>query len=220
MAPRTICLSVFLIVAAYIASAQTAVEKPVSAASSGSKWQLDVTFVDPQRISVMFPGSVEPRTYWYMLVTVENNTGREVDFLPTISIVTNDLRVVQAGDNIHPTVYDYIRARHEKEYPFLATPMKVTGKLLQGSTNARTFAAVFEDFGTTSAEFTVYATGFSGEIQRVANPVYSASRGDSPQNPQFFILRRTLAITYRLPGDEQTRKTAVPVRLRREWVMR
>lgn len=202
------------------ASAQTSVDKGLAAAVGGAKWQLDVSFVDPQRISITLPGQVEPKNFWYLLVTVENNSGQEVDFLPTISIVTDDLRVIQAGDNIHPMVYDHIRARHEKEHPFLTMPAKVTGKLLQGATNARTFAAVFEDFGSTSAEFTVYATGFSGEIQRVANPSYSASKGDSPQNPQFFVLRRTLAVTYRLPGDEQTRKTANPIRLKREWVMR
>lgn len=198
-----------------MAQSPSAMPAPVS-----SSWQLDVTFSDPQRIEVTLPGESEPRTFWYLLYTVVNNTGRDVGFFPSVSIVTDTLTTVQAGDNVHPSVYDAIKARHEKEHPFFAPPAKVTGTLLQGSSNSRTTAAVFASLDPAADEFTVFASGFSGEIRRVPNPSYDPKRGNSEENPQSFILRRTLAIVYRLPGDQDSRKLAIPVRQRREWVMR
>jgi len=184
------------------------------------KWQLDIAFHDPQRITFAPPGTSEPKTYWYFLYTVTNNTGQHVAFYPSITLVTQTLQTVQAGDNVHPTVYDQIKARHEKEYPFFAPPAKVTGPLLQGSANSRTTAAVFENFDPQANEFTIFASGLSGEIQRLTNPSFNSKQRESEENPPFFVLRRTLAVTYRLPGDEQTRRLATPVRLKREWVMR
>ncbi len=193
----------------------TATPAPVS-----SKWQLDVAFHDPQRISVTLPGESTPRTYWYFLYRVTNNTGKDIPFFPSVALVTDSLKSVVAGDGIHPAVYDAIARRHEKEYPFFFTPAKVTGILLQGESNSRTTAAVFEDFDPAANEFVIYASGFSGELKRVTNPAFAPDKPESDDNPPYFLLRRTLAVTYRLPGDEQTRPHATPVRLKREWVMR
>ncbi|RME38913.1 MAG: hypothetical protein D6788_06455, partial [Planctomycetota bacterium] len=156
----------------------------------------------------------------YMLYEVINRTGRDVDFLPSIELVTDTLQVVQAGAEIHPRVYDLIRQRHRKEFPFLRTPYEVTGRLLQGEENARASVAVFRDFDATASRFTIYASGFSGRMQRKPNPEFDRSRGESPDNPPYFVLRRTLAIVYDLPGDPQTRHQAKPVRRTRTWVWR
>jgi hypothetical protein len=99
-------------------------------------------------------------------------------------------------------------------------PLKVGGKLLQGADNARTSVAIFRDFDPEASRFTIYGGGFSGEIVRVPNPAFDAAQGDSEANPQFFTLRKTLAIPYDLPGDPVTRRGSAPVRGTREWVMR
>lgn len=197
---------------------------PVSAArgapSHGASWRLEVTFHDPQRLSVRLPGDEHETTFWYMLYEVTNNTMRDIEFYPSFQLVTDTLRVVQAGDHINPSVYDVIAARHKREFPFLAPPAKVTGPLLQGRENARASVAVFRMFDKEASAFTIYGSGFSGEIERLANPAFNTDEKESEKNPRFFVLRRTLAVVYDLPGDPETRWRAQPMRRTRQWVMR
>jgi hypothetical protein len=184
------------------------------------EWQLDISFYDPQRITVQLPGEEEPTTYWYFLFRVVNRTGEDVQFYPSFELVTNTLKVVEGGAKIHPDVYDAIAARHKVEFPFFAAPAKVSGLLLQGEENGRTSAAVFRAIDPKADHFTVYTAGLSGEVQRVPNPGFDPDRPEGKENPQFFLLRKTLAVHYDLPGDPKTHAESVPVRRDREWVMR
>lgn len=190
------------------------------AGASTTSWQLDVTFQDPQRITLQLPGDSDSTTFWYLLYEVTNNTGRDVMFYPSFRLITDTLKVVEGGSEIPPSVYDAVAARHQKEFPFFAPPTKVTGRLLQGEANARASAAIFRVFDPNASSFTVFAAGFAGEIKRASNPAFDNSRDESDGNPRFFILRRTLAIAYDLPGAAETRWRAKPVRRTREWVMR
>jgi hypothetical protein len=197
---------------------------PCSAApepSAGSKsWQLDFRFRDPERITVRLPGDDADTTFWYVLFTVVNNTGEDVSFFPSADLVTDTLQVVRAGDDISPSVYEAIAARHAKEFPFFASPAKITGPLLQGEDNHRTSALVFRTFDPSASKFTLYVGGLSGEITRVINPGFDEKEPESESNARYFVLRRTLAVSYDLPGDVSTRGVAAPVRRHREWVMR
>ncbi len=190
------------------------------AALAAKTWQLDFAFHDPQRISIRMPGDAEETTFWYMMYVVTNHTGQDVAYYPSFSLVTDRLQTVDAGDQISPTVYDAIAARHKKDYPFFARPSKVTGLLLQGADNARTSVAVFRMFDKEVNRFSVFASGLSGDVARVANPAFDADNPESEKNKRYFVLRRTLAIVYDLPGDASTRGKATPIRRSREWVMR
>ncbi len=183
-------------------------------------WQLDFEFYDPQRITLRLPGDDMESTFWYVLYRVTNRTGQEVEFYPSMRVVTNTLEVVEAGDGINPRVYAAIAARHRDEFPFFVPPFKITGLLRQGEENAQVSAAVFHTFDAEASSFRLYVSGLSGEIERVINPVFDQNRGESEDNPRFFLLRRTLEIIYDLPGDPQTRAGAKPVRRSRQWVMR
>jgi len=186
---------------------------------TGGSWELDVEFADPQRITVPLADGTE-ETYWYVIYRVINRTGRDVAFFPSFRIVTSTLRVVNAGEGVHPSVYDRIAALHRQQFSFFAPPGKVTGLLLQGQENARESAAVFKTFDPEASSFTLYMTGFAGNIERVANPAFDVQKPESDDNPRSFLFRRTLAIMYDLPGDPQTRASAKPIRRDREWVMR
>lgn len=197
---------------------------PAMAAPQPSKapraWELDVEFHDLQRITVTLPGDSKPTAYWYLLYTVTNNSGRDVEFYPSFDLVTNQLEVVPANDHVHPAVYDAVEARYRKTYPFFVNPMKVNGLLLQGEDASRTSAAVFREFAAEANAVTIYAAGFSGEIVRSPNPSFDSSKAESAENPRFFVLRKTLAIAYDVPGDPQTRLSASATRKSMEWVMR
>jgi len=183
-------------------------------------WQLDLEFFDPQRMTLRLPGDEHETTFWYVLYQVTNRTGKDVEFYPSFRIVTDTLQVVEGGADVSPAVYDAIKARHVRQFPFFAPPAKVTGLLLQGEENSRASAAVFRTFDEAASSFTLFISGLSGESERVRNPAFDVKRGESEENPRAFWLRRTLAVMYDLPGDPQTRASATPVRRSREWVMR
>ncbi len=183
-------------------------------------WQVDFVFHDPQRIQVVLPGEDRPTTYWYVLYQVTNDTNREIDFYPAFQLVTDTLKVVSAGDMIPPRIYDAIAKRHRREYAFFVPATAAAGRLLKGEENARASAAVFRTFDRNASSFTFYAAGLSGEIERIANPAFDATKEESSENTVSFLFRRTLAVKYDIPGDPVTRSTAVPQRRNREWVMR
>lgn len=181
-------------------------------------WQLDFNFQDPQRITLTVPGDSSPTTYWYVLFQIVNNTGQDVEFFPSFDLVTDTLQVVKGGDAVPAQVYDAIAQRHYREFPFFAPPSKITGPLLQGEANSRASAAVFRIFDPMASGFTIYVAGLSGEVTRVSPPVSMAAVKGVDEST--FILRRTLAIAYDLPGDVATRPFATPARRSRHWVMR
>ena len=182
--------------------------------------RIDIEFHDPQRITLRLPGDTRDSTFWYLLYKVTNNTGNDVQFFPSFRLVTNTLAVREGGAFISPSVYGAISARHKREYPFFTLPDKVTGLLLQGAENARSSAAIFLPFDPQADSFTIYISGLSDEIHRVSNPAFDAGREESQDNPRSFILRRTLAIVYDLPGDPRTRSFAKPIRRTRKWTLR
>jgi hypothetical protein len=186
----------------------------------GESWRLDIDYHDPQRISVRLPGEKSERTYWYVLYTVTNNTDREVPFYPTFDIVTDKLEVIEGGDNINPVVYDAIKARHKKAYPFFVYPSEMLGPLLLGKDHARTSAIAFVPPDPDVNRFTLHIAGLSGEIEKVFNRAFDPSGEESADNPRNFLLRETLAVTYVIPGDAITQPRATPTRVEEEWVMR
>jgi hypothetical protein len=183
-------------------------------------WQVSFRFHDPQRLSLRLPGDSTETTFWYLVYEVTNDTGRDVGFYPSFQLVTDTLQVVEGGADVSPTVYDVVLGRHKVEFPFLAEPSKITGTLLQGRENARSSVVVFREFDRQASGFTIYVAGLSGDLQRVRNPVFDAAREESPENARTFLLRRTLALEYELPGDMVTVYNAQPIRRNRLWVLR
>ena len=203
-----------------IAAAATPAVAASRAGLASTKWQLDLRFQDPQRITVRLPGDEADSVFWYVVYEVVNNTGRDLQFYPSFKFVTNTLRVIESGVEVSPTVAELIAERHRTDFPFFTRPNKVSGLLLQGEENARASVAVFRPFDPEASSFTLFASGLSGESDRIPNPAYNAARPETQDNAPYFVLRRTLAIVYDLPGDPDTRRIATPIRRNREWVMR
>jgi hypothetical protein len=204
-------------------------------------WELTLQPATPTRIQA------DGRTWWYVIYTVINNTGQDVDFHPDIvrvSEIENELTAEQAAARpdeaprvtvdpaivgVPTRVYKAIADRHARTHPFLVTPVKAISRLLQGKDNAITSVAVFSDLSPRASKFTIYFGGLSGEKIAKPNPAYSsqmsaaadakAASGDDA-NPKLFVLRKTLAMPYTVPGDASTRRIAAPVLGRMTWVMR
>lgn len=196
-------------------------------------WQLEFQFEDPQRLVIQLPGEAKPRVYWYMLYNVVNNSGKDVQFLPRFEIVTNDLKVMPADSAADPAVFAAIKKLHAKDRPFLLEPLEATGKLLQGADNTKDSVAIWRDFSGQTRRFTLFVGGLSGDNVVIPNPTFDPARpetelreGSDGQkikvtvNPRRFTLYKTLSVAYTLPGDDEARKTSLPVRGELDWVMR
>jgi hypothetical protein len=224
-------------------------------------WELKFNPTPPERIQVDTGKGLQ--TYWYMLYTVTNETGQDIDFFPEavrVNEIESEATAEQAKAQpakapqiavdpaivgLQSKVFEAIKDRHKKTHPFLKKPVDAITKLLQGKDNALTSAIVFPDLDPRVSKFTIYVGGLSGETVTKPNPAYSekaeggeakkaapdkkADDGDkkttgkapeSEKNPKFFVLRKTLALPYTLPGDPATRKTATPKLERMTWVMR
>ncbi|UCG33207.1 MAG: hypothetical protein JSU68_00970 [Phycisphaerales bacterium] len=206
---------------------------PPQAGPVSKSWNLEFQYADPQRITVGLPGRERPQTFWYLLYTVTNNSGQEVDFYPRFAILTGSGHELQSERGVSPLVFEAIKKRHAKTHPFLQKHSEIIGRLLQTPDQAKDGVAVWPEFSVLSSKFTIYVAGLSGDFVEVPNPGY---KEDQPQrveekladgitiprvvNPRQFTLHRTLAIHYDLPGDAQTRTRAEPVRTGQEWVMR
>jgi hypothetical protein len=196
-------------------------------------WQLEFEFDDPRRLVIQLPGQSKPQVYWYMLYNVTNNSNRDVQFMPRFEIVTDKLQVLETDTGADPAVFNAIKKIHLKDRPFLLEPLEVLGKLLQGADNAKDSVAIWRDFSGDTRQFTVFVTGLSGETVILPNPTYDSAKPefvmkDLPggvktkvmTNPRRFVLYKTLSVGYRLPGDDEARKHAEPIRETVEWLMR
>jgi hypothetical protein len=196
-------------------------------------WELKLETSAPTRIEV--GGTI----YWYILYTVNNDTGQDVDFQPEIvrvSEIDTELPADKVAKQpnqasqiltdpsivgVPSPVFAAIQQLTARTHPFLVTPVKAIGRILQGKDNAVTSVAVFKDLDPRAGKFTIYFSGLSGEQRSLPNPKYDPKAGDkSETNPKVFVLRKTLAMPYTLPGDARTRRVATPALGRLTWVMR
>lgn len=212
-------------------------------------WELSFEPTPPMRIQIQTDGGPREYWYMLYTVTNDTRKDvnfhpeivrvNEIETeLPADRVASQPQKaphrtVDPAIVGLHQKIFRQIKNLHKRTHPFLVQPVDAIGKLLQGKDNARTSVAVFPALDPRASKFTVYVTGLSGERITKPNPLYDAktppgaeghsstgTTGQLKENPRFFLLRKTLAIPYTLPGDAKTRKTAQPVLGRMTWVMR
>jgi len=196
-------------------------------------WELEFKFLDPRRIEVQLPGHSRPETFWYVVYTVKNTSGRTQRFHPTAQLVTEELHVIDTDMGIHPLVFAAIREQHKITHPYLVHPTKAIGDLRTGDDYARESVFIWRPLDVTINNFSIYVAGLSGETQYVRNPAWDPEAPETMTvagpdgrehelivNPKHFTLRKTLEIRYTLPGSPDTREQAEPERNRVRWVMR
>ena len=198
------------------AVAQAAPEPRISA----DAWELTIRYEDPKRVSVYVPGEEKPIVYWYMLYKVVNEGRDEVEFYPDVQIVTDALDVVHAERQVSPEAFRAIQRRAQD--PLLTPPHKMAGVIRRGKDRAKHGVAIWRDFNENAKNFTVFFAGLSGETQRVKNPAFDEESPESDENPRYFVLRKTLAVPYKLPASPQARRSVEPERVLggQKWILR
>ncbi|MBN2210551.1 MAG: hypothetical protein JW709_04070 [Sedimentisphaerales bacterium] len=179
-------------------------------------WQLDIQLHgQPQQINVVLPGDTEPTRFWYLLYTITNNTGEDVNFYPRADLFTDTLLTYTGGAKSRRQVFEAIRQRHATAIPLLEMESQVTGPILQGEDNARDTVAIFEEFDPQATKVQIFISGLSNETVQVKNPM-----GAQGKESDTVLLRKTLALDYQVPGDEYNPANRVLLYRGRNWIMR
>ncbi|MEO1236897.1 MAG: hypothetical protein AAFX76_08940, partial [Planctomycetota bacterium] len=130
-------------------------------------WAFDLTVNTPRPILVNDDRGV-PRWYWYAAYKVVNRTGEDRLFIPEITVVDDNGRIVTAGRRIPPAVYPAIAERLGND--LLESPDDVLGRLLQGEDFAKESVAIWPASVEDVDEFTLFFSGVDGETKPLLSP--------------------------------------------------
>jgi len=181
------------------------------------EWTVAVAFERPQQISIRQGGEHgRPQRFWYVIVTLTNNTGRDVEFYPKCELMTDTFELLNAVNGASPALIGRIKARHQQKYPFLEPLETVGNKILEGEDNAKEVAVIFADFDPRAKGVKIFITGLSNETAVVEHPVEKDANGE----PVKVYLRKTLELSYKLGGDASFRAEQKLEFEGRRWVMR
>jgi hypothetical protein len=178
-------------------------------------WTVEVKFEHPQQIVIPWAGNAQSR-FWYMILSVTNRTGRDVEFYPHCDLMTDTFQIVPAGQGVPPAVFQQIQKRHGSVYPFLEPLEKVDTRILRGEDHAKDIVIMWRDFDPRASNFKVFLGGLSNETAAVQHPVDVDEAG----NPVQVFLRKTLELSYVLHGDPTIRQAVQTVYSGQNWVMR
>ncbi len=210
-----LCLITLLVVAVIYSAPGRLYAPPIPAlVPEPGTWQLDIQLHgDPRRIDITLPGANETKTYWYLLYTITNNTGKERDYYPQFEIFTDTFRISQAGVGVRRPVFEAIRARYNETIPLLEPESLVTGRILVGEDNARDSVAIFKDFDPKANSAKIFVSGLSNETVKVKSPLVDTAARE-------YLLRKTLVLQYQVPGDALSPHKRVMLYRTRDWIMR
>jgi hypothetical protein len=182
---------------------------------SADIWTVGVGFEHPQQI-VYRAGDGKAGYYWYTIVTLTNNSGKDADFYPSCELVTDSFQIVPAGKETPEAVFELIKKRHGSTYQFLERLEKTDNKILQGADNAKDIAIIWPDFDTKAKGIKLYISGLSNETAVVEHPLAKDQAGQ----PEKVYLRKTLELGYALRGDPSLRSYVQLAYQGKRWVMR
>ncbi len=190
---------------------------PKPAIVPGQKeWTLEVVFDQPQQISVKIPNHAKKERFWYIILTLTNNSGSDVGFYPSCDLFTDTFQIVPAGIRTQQQVFKRIKLKHQGKYPFLESIDFIAPKFLQGPDNAKDIVIIWRDFDAKAKNVDLFIAGLSNETVVVAHPAQTDENGE----PVKVYLRKTLDLKYAIGGDETLRQSAKLVFKDKRWVMR
>jgi hypothetical protein len=188
-------------------------------------WQMDCMVPDSLKpIRLMIGDDETAQTFWYLRILVTNKTGEDIDFIPDVDLVTNTGEIHPNDQDVPVAVFSQVKSLYNQ--PLLMDLTDATGKVLQGDDNAKAILLLFSDFDPAAGQADVYITGLSGETEvvKLPEPVtktrVTVDGEEVTETVEAVILRKTLKLTYQLPGSVEARLEEGATLLSQEWVMR
>ncbi len=158
-------------------------------------WEFTFTHGKPQRIVV--DTDQGKNAYWYMTYTVANNTDQERIYLPIFEMLTNNGRVLRSDRSLPFAVFEAIKRREKNS--FLEPFTQIGGEIRLGEDQARDGVAIWEEPTREMGQFSIFATGLSGEAVKLKD-AKGAEVKDAEGKP--VLLRKTLQLNYFVRGDD------------------
>lgn len=188
-----------------------------SAVPEKGRWTLDVTYEHPVQITVTLPGRQQPKRFWYMIVSLKNQSAEEeIPFYPKFELVTDTFQILPAGQGESKGLFELVKAKHQGQYPFLESLDFADPRIRRGADNTRDFVIFWPDFDVRAKTVQFYLAGLSNETTAIVHPVQTDPQG----NPIPVYLRKTLQLTYAIGADPQLRQDATLAYETQDWVMR
>ena len=181
-----------------------------------TQWTLNVVFTQPQQITVKIPGVRKPQRFWYIIITATNNYETDVPFYPDCQLLTDTFQVIPAYKDTKNIVFDKIKARHKKKYPFLESLEFAGNRILQGQDNTKDLTVIWPDFDPKAKNISLFLAGLSNETIVVDHPTAKDPNGVAEK----IYLRKTLELQYSIGGDEKLRDSGTLVFRGKRWIMR
>ena len=181
-------------------------------------WQLDVDIHgNPSQIEVTLPGDEKPTRFWYLVYTITNNSDIDVEYYPTIELMTDTFKLYEAGTVPSKPVFEKVKKLYRESVPLLEPELDVAGTILQGEDNARDCVAILDDFDPNATSVKVFITGLSNESTVLET---TGTTENNEKNLKKVLLRKTLMLEYKIPGDKFNQDQKVMIFDRRQWIMR
>ncbi len=181
-----------------------------------NQWTLNVVFEQPQQIMVKVPGQSKTQRFWYIIVTLTNNSDMDVPFYPTCEMMTDTFQIIGAYHDSENVVFKKIKRRHKKKYPLLESVLHADNRILQGQDNTKDLVIIWPDFDAKTKNISLFLAGLSNETAVVEHPTEKDANG----NPEKLYLRKTLELQYSIGGDEKLRSSSKLAYKGKRWVMR
>ncbi|AQQ69832.1 hypothetical protein SMSP2_00166 [Limihaloglobus sulfuriphilus] len=178
-------------------------------------WTIETEFENLRPI-MFSPDGSEPQRYWYMILSLTNNSPNTVPFYPSIELMTDTYFFCQANDFPAGAIFKQIRLVNQGKYPFLISYDDIDSSILKGSDNTVDIAVVFRDFDAEAKSLSIFIEGLSNETVTIEHP----TKTDKDGNPLKVRLRKTLKLNYNLPGDNTAKQSRTLIFDSLEWVMR
>ena len=179
-------------------------------------WTLNTIFTNPQQIVLMRTEDNKPVRFWYIIVTMTNDSGQDADFYPKCELVTDTFQIIPAGKGVGTEVFERIKERHKSTYPFLELFGMTDNKILQGSDNTKDIVIIWPDFDPESNNINIFLTGLSNETAVIEYPNIGTQNAEQRQA----YLRKTLELSYSIRGNPASLSGASLEYKDKSWVMR
>ena len=164
-----------------------------------NQWTLETKFTHPQQIVLKQALDNKNVRFWYTIITITNNSGKDVEFYPKCELVTDTFQIIPAGKKVGTQVFERIKERHAKQFPFLELLSKTDNRVLQGEDNTKDIAIIWPDFDSKAKSINIFITGLSNEIIELETPVKKIGAQDAEQKKIY--LRKTLSLKYDIKGN-------------------
>ena len=194
------------------------------------EWELKFEHKTPRRIVVDDPRTGRRNAYWYMTYTVTNPTEKPIEFTPSFQLLSQNSKSFEPvrSDMAIPTAaFNAIYNREGNK--FLESHRKIQGTLNPGVEQARDGVAIWPEPQTRMGKFDIFVGGLSGEyailkkkegkfvqidLKKAAEELKGVPEADR------LTLRKTLQLSFHVPGDEVRPGEDPVIKKGQKWVMR